>query len=295
VLYPVVKIDERMTHAPWKEIDCPGVVVKAQDFLSPSGRKTNKYYDLVKKAGGIHEHLECEFEVILSSIMPDKMIFGFSVEAYNEMIDIFQPDSYYTPDGETYLTKEWISRLEIERVFADTELLLRSFPHIKPIGLVKGCNLQQIDNHTDRLLSLGISHFVFHAGDYLCRGSSSAIEQAIIFAGSIRRKVPWIVINGAGAMRTLKFFSFADGFVTQSHFVNAFYGQFSEISRSDDDKRSVSRDDIMNNLRNIQRNISVIQLQKSLSDWIICDGATASGQNGLFSNSNGLTGPKGGN
>jgi len=285
-----------MTYAPWKEIDCSGVVIKAQDLLSPSGRKTNKYFDSIKKAGGIHECLGCEVEVVLSSIMPDKMIYGFSVEAYADMIDTLQPDYYYTPDGETYLTKEWISRLEINRVFSDSQLLLRTFPNIKPIGLVKGCNLRQIDDHANRLLRSGISHFVFHAGDYLCRGSSSAIEQAIIFAGSIRQKVPWLVINGAGAMSTLKNFSFADGFVTQSHFVDAFYGRFCDSPRTDDDKRAISRDDIMNNLRNIQRNVSAIQLQKRLSDWIISDGTDGyEQQNSVLSNSNGLSVPKGGN
>lgn len=285
-----------MTYAPWKETNCSGVMIKAQDFLSPSGHKTNKYFNSIKKAGGIHEYLGCEVEVALSSIMPDKMIYGFSVEAYANMIDIFQPDYYYTPDGETYLTKEWISRLEIDRVFSDSQLLFRTFPNIKPIGLVKGCNLRQIDDHTNRLLRSGVSRFVFHAGDYLCRGSSSAIEQAIIFAGSIRQKVPWLVINGAGAMSTLKNFSFADGFVTQSHFVDAFYGRFCDAPRTDDDKRAISRIDIMNNLRNIQRNISAIQLQKRLSDWIISDGAESyEPQNSVLSNLNGLSGPKGGN
>jgi hypothetical protein len=282
MLYPVIKIDELMTYAPWREIDCSGVVVKAQDLLSPAGTKTNKYFESIKRAGGIHEYLSCETEVVLSSIMPDKMILGFSADAYADMIDVLQPDSYYTPDGETYLTKEWISRKEINRVFSDTQFLLRSFPYIKPIGLVKGCNIPQIDDHTNRLLRSGISHFVFHAGDYICRGSSFAIEQAIIFAGSIRQKVPWLVINGGGAMSTLKNFSFADGFVTQSHFVDAFYGRFRDESRTKDEKRSVTRLDIMNNLRNIQRNVTAIQLQKRLTDWIIIDGTESTERYGML-------------
>jgi len=282
-----------MTHSPWKEVDCIGVTIKAQDLLTSSGRKTNKYFEAIKKAGGIHEYYGCDADVILSSIMPDRMIFGFSAEAYVDMIDIVQPDYYYTPDGETYLTEEWVSRLEINRIFSDTQLLLRSFPYIKPIGLVKGCNLRQIDDHTNRLLQSGISHFVFHAGDYLCRGSSTAIEQAIAFAGSIRQKVPWLVINGLGAMSSLKNFCFADGFVTQSHFVNAFYGQFCDESRTDEGKRSVSRNDIMNNLRNIQRNISAIQQQKTLSEWVISD--TGFGQqNHVMINSDCLERPNGG-
>lgn len=294
-LYVVIKIDEPMTHAPWRDVDCSGVVVKAQDLLTPSGRKTNKYFDDIKRAGGIHEFFSCDADVIVSTIMPDRMIFGFSIEAYIEMIDALQPDYYYTPDGETYLTEEWVSRSEINRVFSDTQQLLRSFPHIKPIGLVKGCTLRQIDDHTHYLLRSGITRFVFHAGDYLCRGSSIAIDQAIAFACSIRQKVPWLLINGIGAMSSLKNFSYADGFVTQSHFVNAFYGQFCDQFRSNDEKRSISRNDIMNNLRNIRRNVSAIQLQKSLSEWMIIDGNDCFGQQNNALVNSGSFGSKGGN
>jgi len=296
VLYPVIKIDEPMTHAPWREIDCTGVVIKAQDLLSQSGLKTNTYYDSIKKAGGIREYLGCEVEVILSSIMPDKMIYGHSIEAYANIIDILHPDYYYTPDGETYLSEGRLSRLEINRVFSDTQILLRSVPHIKPIGLVKGCNLRQINDHTDRLISLGVSQFVFHAGDYLCQGSSFAVKQAIVFANSIRQKVPWLVINGIGAMSMLKDFYFSDGFVTQSHFVNAFYGQSHDTPRAKNVKGSISRDDIMNNLRKIKRYISAMQWQRPLSDWIIAkepDGFEQ--QYCVLNNSNGLAELKGGN
>jgi hypothetical protein len=285
-----------MTHAPWREIDCSGVVIKAQDLLSPSGKKTNHYYDSIKKAGGICEYLGCEAEVILSSIMPDKMIYGFSIDAYADMIDSLQPDYYYTPDGETYLREEVVSRLEIKRVFFDTQILLRSFPHIKPIGLVKGCNLQQINDHTNQLLREGISQFVFHAGDYLCQGSSSVVKLAIGFACSIRKNVPWLVINGIGAMSMLNNFCFADGFVTQSHFVDAFYGQSCDASRPKNVIRSISRIDIMNNLRKIQRNVSSVQLQRPLSEWVhIEETDSCEQQYSVLSNSNGLAELKGGN
>lgn len=194
------------------------------------------------------------------------------------MIDTLQPDYYYTPDGETYLGEEWLSQQEIKRVSSDARYLIRSFPNIKPIGLVKGCNIQQIDNHTIFLMSAGISRLVFHTGDYLCRGSSAAIEQAIFFASSIRKKAPYLLVNGLGSMSSLKNFNFADGFVTQNHFVEAFYGQFCDPDRNDGRRRSVSRDDIMNNLRNIERKLSAIRLQKSLSDWMTTDGESNIGQ-----------------
>jgi hypothetical protein len=254
------------------------VVVKAQDLLSPSGQRTNKYYDRIKRAGGIHEYFGCDVDVILSSIMPDKMLDGFSVQAYADMIDTIQPDFYYTPDGETYLGEEWLSQQEIKRVSADARYLTRSFPNIKPIGLVKGCTIQQIEKHTIFLRSAGISRLVFHTGDYLCRGSSAAIEQAIFFANSIRKNAPYLLVNGLGSMSSLKNFNFADGIVTQNHFVEAFYGHVCDSDRNVGGRRSVSRNDIMNNLWNIERKLSAIRLQKSLSNWMTTDGESNIGQ-----------------
>jgi len=280
-LFVVIKIDESLTYDPWKEVSCAGVVIKAQDLLSPSGYRTNKYFDRIKKAGGLHEYFGCDVDMILSSIMPDKMLYGFSVQAYADMINTLQPDYYYTPDGETYLGEEWLSQMEINRVCADTRYLIRTFPNIKPIGLVKGCNIHQIDNHTNYLRRSGISRLVFHTGDYICRGSSAAIEQAIFFASSIRKKAPYLLVNGLGSMSSLKNFNFSDGIVTQNHFVEAFNGHFCNTDRSSGERRAVSRNDIMNNLRNIERNVSAIRLQKSLADWILSDGELSDGHHVL--------------
>ncbi|MGD0081170.1 MAG: hypothetical protein ABSB80_11070 [Methanoregula sp.] len=79
-------------------------------------------------------------------------------------------------------------------------------------------------------------------------------------------------------MSSLKNFNFADGIVTQNHFVEAFYGQFCDPDLNNGEKRAVSRIDIMNNLRNIERKMLAIRLQKSLSDWIITEGESSIGQ-----------------
>ncbi|OPY37889.1 MAG: hypothetical protein A4E35_00944 [Methanoregula sp. PtaU1.Bin051] len=252
-------------------MDCFGVVIKAQQILSTDGKRTNKIYDKIKAAGGIHPFLGYEGIIILSSIMPDKAIYGFSAEAYAEMIDAIRPDFYLTPDGETYLGEIEISALEISRVVSDSKYLIASCLHSHPIGLIKGCNLQQIDNHTVQLLELGLSRFVFHAGEYLCRGTLCATDMGIAFASAIRKRVPWLGIYGIGAMKSLRSYSFADGYITQSHFVNPFYGRFRDPERMNNSSQEISRDDIMNELSHINQDISAIELQSTLSRWLLSD------------------------
>ncbi len=268
-LIPVIKMSEPKTFRPWEKVDCFAVVIKAEHLLSADGKRTNKFFDKIQSAGGIHSYLEYNGIVILSSIMPDKTIYGFSAEAYAKMIDILKPDFYLTPDGETYLGETEVSSLEINRIVDDTEVLIGSCPNSHPIGLVKGCNIWQIDNHTEQLLELGLSRFVFHAGDYLCRGTSIVTNKAIAFASAIRERVPWLGIYGIGAMKSLKNFSFADGYITQSHFVNPFYGRFRDPERIKEDSEKISRDDIMNELHHIHQDIAAIELQSTLTRWFL--------------------------
>lgn len=215
--------------------------------------------------------------------MPDKMIYGFSADSYAEMIDIIRPDYYLTPDGETYLGEVEISGLEINRIKKDTDFLIEECPYSHPIGLIKGCNNQQIDSHTVHLIERGITRFVFHAGDFLCRGTSCATNTAVQFSYTIRKRVPWLCIYGIGAMKSLRSFSFADGYITQSHFVNPFYGRFRNSDRVNNGSQEVSREDIMNELFHISRDISAIELQSTLSRWLIPNVLEQSGEHNRLS------------
>jgi len=127
-LIPVIKLSEPKTFRPWEKVDCFGVVIKTQHLLSVDGKRTNKIFDKIQSAGGIHSYIGYEGIVILSSIMPDKTIYGFSVNAYAAMIDALRPDFYLTPDGETYLDEPEISALEIDRIVKDTEFLIEACP-----------------------------------------------------------------------------------------------------------------------------------------------------------------------
>lgn len=268
-LIPIIKLSEPKTFRPWEKVQCDGVVIKTQHLLSTDGKRTNKIFDQIQSAGGIHSYLGYEGVIILSSIMPDKTIYGFSADSYAEMIDILRPDCYLTPDGETYLGEIEISTLEINRITKDTDSLIKECPYSHPIGLIKGCNLQQINTHTEQLSQRGISRFVFHAGDFLCRGTSCATDTAIQFSFTVRKRVPWLGIYGVGAMKSLRSFSFADGYITQSHFVNPFYGRFRNSERMNNSGQDVSREDIINELFHISQDISAIELQSTLSRWLL--------------------------
>ncbi len=269
-LFPIIKLSEQKTSRPWEKVECSGVALKAQNLLSADGKHTNKYFDDIQFADGIHSFLDYSGKIILSSIMPDKMILGFSAESYAEMINIIRPDFYLTPDGETYFGEYELSALEINRILNDTDSLLASCLDSQPIGLVKGCNIQQIDAHTEHLLDLGVSRFMFHTGDFLCRGSSDVTGRAIAFASTIRKKVPWLGVYGIGAMKSLRSFSFADGYITQSHFVNPFYGRLRNRERIKGDEK-ITRDVIMNELYHIQQDISALESQSTLSRWLVPD------------------------
>jgi hypothetical protein len=255
-----------MTYSPWKEVACAGVVIKAKDLLSCDGTRFNGFHRRIGESGGIHQFIGYDGPVILSSIMPDRMIAGFSAEAYADMIGTLQPDYFLTPDGETYYNEGERSGREIKRILDETRYLLESNPSVLPIGLVKGCDLHQIESHSDELLQLGLTRFAFHASDFLRRGPAWMGRQAVEFATKIRVKVPWFLVYGVGAVRSFQKFHFADGYITQSHFVNAFYGRLCD--GTDDAVRKVTRRDIMNNLRKVQRNMIAVQHQANLSQWL---------------------------
>ena len=72
-------------------------------------------------------------------------------------------------------------------------------------------------------------------------------------------------------MKSLRSFSFADGYITQSHFVNPFYGRFKDPERQAKNSRDVSRDDIMNELVHIHKDILSIEMQATLARWYTPD------------------------
>lgn len=274
-VYPIIKLGEKTTYNPERYIDCPAVIIKAQPLISKDGRSTTPLFRQICDEGGIHNHLDFEGYVILSSIMPDRAIAGLTGELYAEVIDATGVNSYITPDGETYLGETVLSAYEVFRILDQTEVLLELCPAITPVGLVKGCTPEQIRYHATSLQGLGVERYCFHMGDFF-RSSHATINVGMKFASTIRAIVPELIIYGVGSRRHINALSFADGFATQSHYVKAFYGYKYEGARWVRARRRViTRDLIMHNLSAIDRIVADLSHQQELdlSSAVECDRA----------------------
>lgn len=268
---PVVKLSEKMTYDPWNWTDTNICVIKIQDLVSSDGTRTNKKYTEITSVGGIHDYFEWDGKVILSSIAPDRVIFGLSPGLYSEIICSLDVDAYITPDAETYIGEYELSSLEIERIITDTHFLREKCDEVTPIGLVKGCNINQVHYHIQSLKDLDICQFCFHSGDYLTRGSKYTIDTAIQLHSAIREEVPFLYTYGIGSYNSMYKFSCSDAFITQTHYSGAFYGkQYYHGKWVNTPKQApLSQAVIMNNLLGITneaRNISKGKM--TLDPWI---------------------------
>ncbi len=264
-LSPVEKLGEPMTHAPWEKSTCPAVTVRLKDILNKSGRSCRPIFNEIKEAGGIHAHLGFEGNVILSSVMEDQTIDGFARERFAEIVNELKPDYWITSDGETYNKEPNLSEVEINRMLEETKYMLKQVGKSKAIGLVKGCNAEQIRRHADMLVALGIKDLVFHTGDFLARGSNEETIKAREYTRLIRKKARMLLLYGIGIQ--IPDFFVADGFITQSHYSNAFYGQRLIGNKWVDSDNTKNRQTIMDNLNGLDR--LVIERQAShLSNWV---------------------------
>lgn len=222
---PVVKLGEKSTYYPWKSVPCTTLVVRMEDILREDGRTFKHIFEEISEAGGIHGFLGSPTRVMLSTIMRDKLIGGGTVDTYVEAIDVLKPDSFLTPDGETYIGETAKATEEIERMLAWSKEIIGKCKNSIPVGLVKGSDAFMVGEHTDALSQLGVNSMVFHIGDFLNRGRPVEASIARQYAGIIKNRGHGLYLYGIGAGKNLRRFFFADGFITQSHYVNAFYRQ----------------------------------------------------------------------
>lgn len=265
-LSPVEKLGEQKTHAPWEKSTCPAVTVRLKDILNKSGKSYKPIFNEIKKAGGIHAHLGFEGNVILSSVMEDQTIDGLTKkrEAFAEIVEELKPNYWMTSDGETYNNEPNLSEVEINRMIDETKYMLDNTGKSRPIGLVKGCNPEQVDRHAEMLVKLGVKDLAFHTGDFLARGSNEETTKAREYTRLIRKKARVLLLYGIGVQ--IPDFFVADGFITQNHYSNAFYGQKLIGNKWVDSDNTKNRDTIMDNLRGLDK--LVIERQSShLANW----------------------------
>jgi hypothetical protein len=267
-LIPVVKLGEERTYSPWEFVPCPKVVVKVQDLVSNDGKTNSSCCDRVASAGGLHEFLSCPGEIILSSIMPDETILGFTWQRYLRLIEELEPDYYLTPDGETYLGEPHLSGYEISRMLKETKFLIDAGLNSEPIGLVKGSNVAQVRRHAEALMELGIHRLAFHASGFLDHGTTYSIAQAGVFSAEIRKVAPWLMIYGCGSKEYFRRYRFADSFVTHRHFLDAFNGLKWHHGRKSPSRRLRSREATMANLSDMCKCIRQHDENANIDEWI---------------------------
>ena len=266
-LYPVVKFRSAVTY-PDKSQAISAIVVKMQDFLRENGKPKTSAIQKVQHTGSLHEYLGASGRIILSPIMPDPLLLNINYDTYAYLIEALQPDKIITPDGITYSGFIKFSRNQIDHILGITELLLDRFPECTPIGLVKGCNLSQMDFHLDKLHELGITQVCLHAGDFLYKESNYSRDQIIDFARYIREKVPFLMIYGVGSKHYFQRFYFADCYVTNSHFMQAFNHKVVHGATWVNFKGKPSKEIIMKNFEYLRRQVEYQNGVLDLSEWM---------------------------
>jgi len=224
-IVPLVRLSCKRSINLAKAINPPLIVIPIYDLICNISTEPNKLFYEIESCGGIHNFLDYPGVVILSLIMRDDLILKFSPEKYAQIIRGFKPDTYTTVDGGTYKNEDKKSFKELIRLSNETKELMRLCPEIKPIGHVKGCNSSQVKLHLEYLENLGITTFIFHVGDFSRNGDDSLIQQAKHFCSLIKNDRNTLLVYGVGSPRKMLDFSFADVFITYSHFVNARYGK----------------------------------------------------------------------
>ena len=221
-MIPLVRLDCKNSIELAKAINSPIIVIPIYDLISNITAEPNALFNRIKTSGGIHNYLDYHGFVILTLIMKDALIKKFDdAGKYAYIINGIKPNAYSTVDGKTYNKKDLESLNEILRLSDQTKELLKLCPDIKPIGHIKGCNPIQIKLHLEYLKKLGINIFIFHVGDFFRNGDEKMIQQAKYFCSLIKDQNNTLFLYGLGAPRRMLEFSFADYFITYSHFVNA--------------------------------------------------------------------------
>lgn len=266
-LYPVVKFRSAVTH-PCKSEDIPVIVVKMQDFLRENGKPKLSAIKKIEHAGSLHEYLKFPGRIVISPIMPDSLLLNIDYDTYAYIFEALQPDEFITPDGITYNGYVNLSRTQIDYILYITDRLMKRFPEKPAIGLVKGCNISQMDFHTDKLRELGITKICIHAGDFLYKESKYSQDQIIGFARYIREKVPFLMIYGVGSKYNFQRFYFADCYVTNSHFMQAFNHKTIHGVRWVDFKSEATSSIVMKNYRYLRNLVERQNDVRDLSEWM---------------------------
>ena len=203
-------------------------VIRACDFLKSDGKSFSSLYYKVRDAGGAAAYFGINVPIILSFIMIDDLCFRITEYIASELIRGLKVSVATTFDTATYTNQRDKADLRMEQIRVSNRLLIDRNPDIFFIGIVKGSYVKQIEDHITELKSLGITEFIFHAGDFLNRGSWSEKKTLRQFVGVIRQNVPFLYIYGIGSRSSFELVPHADGIITLSHIIETKNGKFTD-------------------------------------------------------------------
>ena len=271
-IWPVVRLDYMKGLNIARAVQSKTILIRAQDLICKETGKFNSTFHKIKSAGGVHKFLNFNGKIILSFVIRDDMIRIFT--NYEVLIKVLKPNTYTTPDGETYEKETDFSLKEIKRITLETIKLIRAFPEIVPIGHVKGCNTQQIKLHLKLLERLGITTFIFHTGDFFRNNSGEMIQKARHYCSLIKKKSNVLFLYGFGSQKKLTEFSFADGYITYKHIITSGNGRvFEGIAKtrfSNKSAEQVAKENLIQmkvNLLNLQKQTKLFEGGKCL--WVV--------------------------
>ncbi len=221
IIIPTINLTTRKSIIVAKSINSKLVAVRAQDLLTRKGGDLTELFYKIKNSGGIHKFLDYRGKIILSSIMRDDLLKKTNIPIWSDLLEGLKPNYFMTPDCETYDNDYNYGKKQLKKSLIETIELMRLFPEVRPIGLVKGCDRSQILFYYNILKNLGIKIFALHSGDFLRHGDSGQIQKLKNYASLIKKDNNLLLLSGFGSQKRLEEFSFVDGCITYSHMVNA--------------------------------------------------------------------------
>ena len=118
------------------------------------------------KRKGLHDYLNYNGQIILSTIMPDEIIDKLKPKQYAQLINQFRPNAYMIIDDYTYIDEPHIiSWKQLFRMIRRARKLLKYEPTGHPIGLIKGASIEQAEWCIKALQNIGLKTYALP-----CRG-----------------------------------------------------------------------------------------------------------------------------
>ncbi|MEM2886123.1 MAG: hypothetical protein QXF24_08560 [Thermoproteota archaeon] len=192
----------------WREgIDAPAIFVPLWQMILNG--------DLLSEAlsKGLHDFLNFNGKILLSTVMPDELIDKLTKDDYFKLIKELKPDAAMIPDNYTYvdapLYQSWSQTMRLISLandFLDLDIPL--------IGLIKGANLGQIHVSLSREVEMNYVSFVMPARELFEQGLLGDLLSHVLIMlkklGRVNNKKLEIVIYGVGRKLGYKGISYSN-------------------------------------------------------------------------------------